>query len=315
MNSSVTPVDTVLLVPTVQWQAAASSHREELSGIVDPYLAQRSQGGKDPILDFLFEYYAFRPARLLKWTPGFGMKLEGDPGQLDLDNRFVERVPGGFCISEASFPVKRLAGLRWTLQLLAETIGREPAYGCHGLHEWAMVYQTPELRHSQFPLRLGAEETDKVVRESKLLCTHFDAYRFFAMEAESLNRRVLTRQSMTQVEQPGCLHANMDLYKWAYKHFPWISSGLIRRAFLLALEIRRVDMRASPYDLSAVGLHPICIENEAGKAEYRRYQHEFYMQARSVRKELIAELSKLYDAVIIAIDEPMAQGSEYHQDE
>ncbi|NIP97292.1 MAG: 3-methyladenine DNA glycosylase, partial [Akkermansiaceae bacterium] len=47
-------------------------------------------------------------------------------------------------------------------------------------------------------------------------------------------------------EQPGCIHANMDLYKWTAKALPWAGSDLLWDCFELALRAREVDMRASP---------------------------------------------------------------------
>lgn len=35
---------------------------------------------KDPIFNFLFEYYHFKPRMLLQWTPGFDVHLlDADP--------------------------------------------------------------------------------------------------------------------------------------------------------------------------------------------------------------------------------------------
>jgi len=70
--------------------------------------------------------------------------------ELDLDTRYVEKVPGGFSISTDSFLPARVDGLQWTIDLLVKTASREPVYGCHGLHEWAMVYESTDLRHNQF---------------------------------------------------------------------------------------------------------------------------------------------------------------------
>ena len=69
--------------------------------------------------------------------------------------------------------------------LLSATASRPAQLGCFGLHEWAMVYrQTPEqLRHSDWPLRLGPEGIDTVVESHQIRCSHFDAYRFFTQPA------------------------------------------------------------------------------------------------------------------------------------
>ena len=74
-----------------------------------------------------------------------------------------------------------------------------------------MVYQAPAVRHSQVPLRLGPAGTDAVVESMPLRCSHFDAYRFFTEPATHRNAEELTRDSQVATEQPGCLHAAMDL--------------------------------------------------------------------------------------------------------
>ncbi len=51
-------------------------------------------------------------------------------------------------------------------------------------------------------------------------------------------------------EQPGCVHATMDLFKWAMKLHPWCGSELVADCLALARDARLVDMRASPYDLT-----------------------------------------------------------------
>ena len=44
----------------------------------------------------------------------------------------------------------------------------------------------------------------------------------------------------------------MDLFKYAYQLYPFISSELLRECLLLAISARKIDMRASPYDVSSV---------------------------------------------------------------
>ena len=91
-------------------------------------------------------------------------------------------------------------------------------------------------------------------------------------------------------EQPGCVHANMDLYKWAAKSMPWIGSGLLLEAFRLANELRDLDMRASPYDLSKWGVVPVKIETPEGRREYETEQRRLAALAFSLRAKLIANL-------------------------
>ena len=119
-----------------------------------------------------------------------------------------------------AFLADRGDAVRFIHGLLTATLGRPALTGCFGLHEWAMVYrETDEHRHP-LPLRLGAAGTDAVVETHKIRCTHFDAYRFFTPDAVELNTLRPTRGSMAAMEQPGCLHAGMDVYKWATKLGP-----------------------------------------------------------------------------------------------
>lgn len=102
--------------------------------------------------------------------------------------------------------------IRYVHGLLSSTAARPAATGCFGLHEWAMVYRQRdgEHRHPR-PLRLGGAGTDAVVETHKIRCTHIDAFRFFTPEAASRNTLEPTRETQVAMEQPGCLHANMDL--------------------------------------------------------------------------------------------------------
>ena len=146
-----------------------------------------------------------------------------------------------------------------------------------------MVYrETDEHRHP-LPLRLGAAGTDAVVETHKIRCTHFDAYRFFTPDAVELNTLRPTRGSMTAMEQPGCLHAGMDVYKWATKLGPAVPGDLLLDCFELARDIRTLDMQASPYDVTTYGLDPVTIETPEGKAEYVARQRGFAERGNALR--------------------------------
>jgi hypothetical protein len=90
----------------------------------------------------------------------------------------------------------------------------------------------------------------------------------------------------------------MDIYKWAYKLYPWISSDVIREAFLLAVEARTIDMKASPYDLQNRGLEPIRIETEAGRKEYLEHQTAIWERGLPIREKLI----EAYDTLFSLLD-------------
>ena len=96
-----------------------------------------------------------------------------------------------------------------------------------------------------------------------------------------------------EVEQPGCIHANMDLYRWAYGAMPWIGSDLLWESFELAIELRVLDMQASPYDLRDFGLEPVRVETDERRVEYRLRQRELAERAGGLRSKLIEALEHL----------------------
>jgi hypothetical protein len=119
-----------------------------------------------------------------------------------------------------------------------------PQLGCFGLHEWAMVYRADDVRHP-VPLRLGPSAPTAVVESMPLRCSHFDAFRFSAAPPP---RPGGPTRAQPDTEQPGCLHANMDLYKWCYKLGPLVDSDCWSPAWSWPPPPAS-DMRASPYDL------------------------------------------------------------------
>ncbi len=258
---------------------------------VDPWIIPRlkrtSRAERHPVDDFLFEYYSYRPSHLRRWHPGLGVTLAGTRADEFLSSPHYRRSAEGVAISLETLKPARFIFIRWLLALLENIRERPPFYGCAGLHEWAMVYKTPEVRHSRWPLRLGDTGTAKIVESLPIRCSHFDAFRFFTPHAKPLNRLQPTRASASEFEQPGCLHANMDLYKWAYKLAPFTASELVADCFALAREIRAIDMRASPYDLTALGFAPIPIETPEGRLEYESHQRAFTLRAAPIRERLI----------------------------
>lgn len=174
---------------------------------------------------------------------------------------------------------------------------RKPMFGCFGMHEWAMVYRAENVRHQQIPLRLSDDEIAEFVESRPLVCTHFDAFRFFTDKAQPMNKNQLSRETFQDTEQPGCVHTNMDLYKWAFKLHPWVSSELIREAFFNALETRKVDMQASPYDATEFGLDPIKIETETGRKKYVERQMEIYQNSQPIRYRLINAYQEVIQTV------------------
>ncbi|WP_330181211.1 3-methyladenine DNA glycosylase [Nocardia sp. NBC_01503] len=280
-----------MLAPA-DWRARAAAHRDRVDALVGPYLAQRAVGTKHPVIDFLFTYYGHKPAQLKRWHPGFGVALAQAPEYVGA--RGYHQLPNTETVTaDPAFLEKRHDTIEFVTRLLEATAARPAQLSCFGLHEWAMVYRTDEVRHQQVPLRLGSAGTDAVVESMQLRCTHYDAFRFFTPEAVPLNIEPLTRADQEHREQPGCLHANMDIYKWGFKLTPLIDSDLLFDSFELACAARELDMRASPYDLSEYAYEPIRIETPSGRAEYVRAQADIATRAEQLRDRLTAACRSL----------------------
>ena len=279
-----------------EWRARRDAHERRVDAWIGPHLERRRSGLKHPVEDFLFRYYSFRPAQLRRWHPGAGVALDrADLAEFGRDYRSADETGGAITLDVDAILARRRDTVAWIRDLLTATAGRSGNFGCFGMHEWAMVYRQAqhETRHNAWPLRLSPERTAAVVEQTRIHCSHFDAYRFFTKFARPLNQLTPTRESQARLEQPGCLHANMDLYKWAYKLSPLVSSELIADCFALAHDIRDLDMRASPYDLADLGYRPILVETPEGRAEYATSQRAFADRAARLRDELIRACAAL----------------------
>jgi hypothetical protein len=283
----------MIVLAEAEWLARRDAHVTRVRRWTGPHQRRRAGGQRHPVLDFLFDYYSFRPSCLERWHPGPDVVLAGDAASAYLRWPTYRRCADGVTLDlDALGP--RLRTATFVRELLTATAGRKPRLGCFGMHEWAMVYrQTEQERRHPAPLRLGAAGTDAVVESMPVRCSHFDAFRFFTPQARPRNAVQLTRADQVAHEQPGCLHAGMDLYKWATKLDPFTPSDLIARCFELAVDIRTLDMRASPYDLTAHGYEPVAVELERGRAEYARAQAGFADRAGPLRAELIALCGRL----------------------
>ncbi|KLO30782.1 3-methyladenine DNA glycosylase [Mycolicibacter heraklionensis] len=273
------------VLDATEWQARAEAYRQRLEDFLAPHLRRIAAG--DPVPKFLFSYYSLRPAQLRSWNPGFGVTLAGQEALRDYSRRRGYAVRGGQVRVAEEYLRERVDTVTFVARLLRATGTRPAQLNCFGLHEWAMVYRGDTVRHGHIPLRLSATETDRVVESIPLRCTHFDAFRFFTPAAAPRNAGAPSRATQIAWEQPGCLHANMDIYKWCYKLGPLIDSELLLECLELAASAREIDMRASPYDLSDYGYAPITIENAAGRAEYVRSQGEIARRATPLRAALL----------------------------
>ena len=277
------------------WEALEAQHADRVDAATSGHRERRQSGVAHPVEDFLFTYYPFKPSQLRRWHPGPGLVLQG-AAELDRGGwRFYREVDGGTQLDTTAYLESRGDTVDFVRRLVTATHARPAQLGCFGLHEWAMVYRlaADEVRHAAWPLRLGARGTDDVVDGLQIRCTHYDAFRFYTRPARSLNLLQPTREDQVALEQPGCLHAGMDLYKWCMKLAPAIASSLVMDCFDLAREIRELDMRASPYDLSALGYLPVAIETPQGRAEYAAAQRDFATRGQGLRERLLQALDAI----------------------
>ena len=277
------------------WQLRERVHLQRAERLVVGHEQRQRHGRGHPVEDFLFTYYTAKPNQLRRWHPGLGTAVPAADAPHRTWQLYRVTDDGWVTVDVEELLSRRGVLLEAVRRLMRATLQREPMLGCFGMHEWAMVYRLgpDDVRHNTWPLRFGSDDIAGIVEQRGLRCTHFDAYRFFTAPAAPLNATALTRQRQPEHEQPGCLHAGMDLYKWAYKLIPAVPSELVLDAFELARDIRYVDMQASPYDLSALGLEPIAVETPQGRAEYVERQRELTRRAAPIRRRLLEVCEQL----------------------
>lgn len=299
--SSHAVVEQTLLDPEM-WIEMQQHHQDAVDVLTRDHLDRTADKRTHPVEDFLFTYYRLRPAQLRRWHPGAGTALldAGERSEWRFHRTFHAGVSSDRTAVAAdtdAFWAARGDTVTFIRRLLANSQSARAEFGCFGLHEWAMVYRTGDLRHAGYPLRLGSAGTDAVVDQHPIRCSHFDAFRFFTPAASGRNLLAPDRDTRDSMEQPGCLHASMDLYKWAYRLLPVVASGTLLDCFRLARDVRAVDMRASPYDFSELGYPPITIETPAGKSEYVAQQRRFAERGQALRSRLRTELDQAFPAL------------------
>ncbi len=264
-------------------------HRERVQQWTRPHRERHARHESHPVYDFLFQFYSYSAGKLETWHPAPHEALVDCTEARDRFSGPQYRAAGGVLRRDpAALSSALRARLANAVHLMTATRDRPPNFGCFGMHEWAMVYGGHDVRHAEIaPLRLQQHQVDALVLSRPVTCSHFDAFRFFAPAAKPLNRVQLERSARYDREQPGCIHANMDLYRWACMAMPWIGSDLLWQCFELAAELRTLDMQASPYDLRTLGFTPVCVETPEGRDEYQRRQRDLSARASVLRDRLI----------------------------
>lgn len=269
-----------------EWRVREKAHQERADSLTAEHRERSVRHEKHPVWDFLFTYYAYKPSQLRRWHPGARVELHDAADRASWRWYSPGSTIDGVMPDPDAFRTQKPELAALVERMLRRTASRPGQFGCFGLHEWAMVYRAEEHRHPA-PLRLGRSGTDDVVESHDLRCTHFDAFRFFTPDALPRNRDALTRDAQPLFEQPGCLHAGMDLYKWALKLGPLVPGELLLDTFELARDIRLLDMQAAPYDLAEWDVAPVPIETAEGKAEYVRRQRGFAERGAVLRGRIL----------------------------
>lgn len=279
---------------------------------------------RHPVYNFLVSYYNLRGAkgcrRLARWSPPLladaTVRLSGacedDLGVGALHVRGARLVDGGVDYDPAAFfrnddaeaRDRAAANYAWYRTILRNTLVHpRPVTHCYGLHEWAMVYDPrpadddddgrappPSAAYqAHLPRRVSRDVVNAAVERRGVRCTHFDAIRFFAPEAVPLltTENPTSREDQARLEQPACVHAQMDLLKIALRLSPFLSSDVLGNALEVSLDARRLDVAASPYDATAYGLDPVPVETSEGRAVYKERQIKLMEQGQTVRKDLL----------------------------
>lgn len=288
-----------------EWLPLQQAHAAATQARVEPHLTRRASGQRHPIDDFLWDYYPFSTGKFRVWNPGVTTVL--------LNYTAADgALPRGFTIDHvgARFDVNSIPEhtatalhheIEWVHRLLSGTRNRPSGFGCFGLHEWAMLLgqADSERRHPDWPLRVSHGVIRDTIDTIGLRCTHFDAWRFFTPESLLRNPWSHSRATQPDSDQGGCLHANMDIYKWSMRLQPLVPSSLVIRAFDLALCIRQLDMASSPYDFSHLGLEPVPVETAPGRATFARQQREYASQAHKLRVELLDLIEQLAPQIVL----------------
>lgn len=224
------------------------------------------------------------------------------------DNNSMNQKTNNIADDNDDGMLRMISSLLWSRSILEATVNNEPILHCYGLHEWAMQYYpynavtapSSQKYQSHLSLRVTRDMINHVVEDNGIHCTHMDALRFFAPEANQYNQygNINTLQrSIDQIrlEQPGCIHAQMDLLKYCLKIQPYYDCQLLQQILECAIRSRKLDIRASPYDVQTLyGLSPIHVETTDGKKQYRDEQIKCMKQTQPLRIQLL----NIYDLFI-----------------
>ena len=220
--------------------------RERVDRLLAEHLARRARGETHPVEDFLHAYYSFSPGRLRRWHPGPGVVLAGAAGMPRASWRFYRdrRRRGG----PRRRGVPRGAGRHGRLRAGPPHGDPRPARDRRLLRPPRVGHGLPAGTGAGAAYRAAPAARPRTAPTPSSTATRSGAATTTPSASSPARRGRATacsRPATVQValEQPGCLHAGMDVYKWAYKLTPAIPSELVADAFELARDIRVLDMQ------------------------------------------------------------------------
>ena len=307
----------------IEWQNKAEEHAKLIYNMIYPpnqnYGSEKERlhaVHEHPIYNFIHKYYSYSLKQIRFYSPGRNVLLQEVHKKKDVNNILSPdffnsiynnenddiKCNGMYEIEKNNLSNKKRKKFEKSRDILLKTSITPPHFSCFGLHEWAMLAKGDgkESRHQTLPLRVSQQVIDKVVQsKGALRCTHFDAFRFFHPDVTALNDVQLSRAKQVDTEQPGCVHATMDLFKYAYELYPLVSAEILRACLGVSLDARHIDMRASPYDCSAIeGVgDPIKIETAEGRKQYATEEcgrfRDFMMRTMAASTSLYTRLQMM----------------------
>ena len=204
-----------------EWLARASAHRARLVPTVEEHLERGRTGEKHPV-----RTSSSATTRSPRRTCCDGTRVTAST-LLDADEYVGLKGYRATGDGGARVDTSYVAAQQPLLTALHRLLARHRlAAGAHRLLRAARVGDGlpawPTTRPATPTGRCGSgmPGTDEVVESHRIACSHFDAYRFFTAPARPLNTLTPGRDDRAAFEQPGCLHAGMDLYKHAFRLTP-----------------------------------------------------------------------------------------------
>ena len=235
-----------------EWKQRAAEHLARAERHTLAARKRRDHGESHPVEDFLFQYYPYPFALLENWHPGCGVALE-----------WTATV-------ESPTPTPPFSD-RWY------------SYSCGALVADPGLLSTKERERLRW---IGELLTATRSRAPNFACHGLHEWAMVYRGREVRHEKT-TRLRLPQAEIDALVESRAICCS---HHDAWIGTELLLDCFELAMELRDLDMRASPYDLSDWGRQPVRIETAEGRRIYETEQRRLAEKAVPLRDRLIERL-------------------------